>query len=353
MNEPWYSPVWFSPQQWRAFQFDDRLALYGILGFGLLFLVRRLLHQRSRQQLNLSFSVNLGKGQPSSFWQWGRYLLPVSFLLGISCVLVALARPQIVRERREEQSPGIDIILAIDVSSSMAETDLKPNRLVAARIVAERFVSNRKNDRIGLVAFAGEAFSLCPLTTDYSLVKQYLGDLNQSLIAASGTAIGDALARCINRMRTTETSSLPADSTLVSKVIILLSDGENTAGKLDPILVARLAKAYGIRIYTIAVGKSAAPTALASDSTRTRFVVDEGILKNIAQIGSGSFFRANDDKQLRQIFVQIDRLEKVPIRTRVYQDVQDFYRVYLYWALIFFLIALLLKSTIFGNILED
>ncbi len=353
MNQPWYSPFWFSPQQWRAFQFDDRLALYGIFGFGLLFLVRRLLHQRSRQQLNLSFGVTLGQGQTNSFWQWGRYLLPISFLLGISCVLIALARPQIVRERREEQSPGIDIMLAIDVSSSMAETDLKPNRLVAARTVAERFVSNRKNDRIGLVAFAGEAFSLCPLTTDYSVVKQYLADLNQNLIPASGTAIGDALARCINRMRTPETSSSPADSTLVSKVIILLSDGENTAGKLDPILVARLAKAYGIRIYTIAVGKIAAPTALESDSTRTRFVVDEGVLKNIAQIGSGSFFRANDDKQLGQIFVQIDKLEKAPVRTRVYQDVQDFYRVYLYWALVFFLIALFLKSTIFGNILED
>lgn len=353
MNEPWYSPAWFSPRQWQAFQFDDRLVLYGILGFGLLFLVRRMLHQRSRQQLNLSFRINLGQGQSNSFWQWGRYLLPISFLLGISCVLIALARPQVVRERREEQSPGIDIMMAIDVSSSMAETDLKPNRLVAARTVAERFVSNRKNDRIGLVAFAGEAFSLCPLTTDYSVVKQYLGDLNQNLIPASGTAIGDALARCINRMRTPETGSSSTDSTLASKVIILLSDGENTAGNLDPILVARLAKAYGIRIYTIAVGKLTTSAALPSDSARTRFVVDEGVLKNIAQIGSGSFFRASDDKQLGQIFVQIDKLEKAPVRTRVYQDVQDFYRVYLYWAIVFFLIALFLKSTIFGNILED
>jgi len=353
MNEPWYSLSWFSPQQWRAFQFDDRLVLYGILGFGLLFFVRRLLHQRSRQQLNLSFGISSGSNQVNSFWQWGRYLLPISFLLGISCVLIALARPQIVREQREEQSPGIDIMLAIDVSSSMAETDLKPNRLVAARTVAERFVNNRKNDRIGLVAFAGEAFSLCPLTTDYALVRQYLGDLNQNLIPASGTAIGDALARCINRMRTPETDLSTPDSTLAGKVVILLSDGENTAGNLDPILAARLAKAYGIRIYTIAVGKLVTSAALPSDSTRTRFVVDEGVLKSIAQIGSGSFYRASDDKQLGQIFAQINKLEKAPIRTRVYQDVQDYYRVYLYWAVLFFLIALFLKSTIFGNILED
>lgn len=353
MNEPWYSLSWFSPEQWRAFQFGDRLVLYGILGFGLLFLVRRLLHQRAQQQLTLSFGVGSRPAGLRSFWIFGRYLLPISFLLGISCVLIALARPQIVRERREDQSPGIEIMLAIDVSSSMADTDLKPNRLVAARQVAERFVNNRKNDRIGLVAFAGEAFSLCPLTTDYALVRQYLGDLNQNLIPASGTAIGDALARCINRMRTPETGLSPTDSSRASKVIILLSDGENTAGNLDPIMAARLAKAYGIRIYTIAVGKATAPVINPTDSTGTRFVVDEGVLKTIAQIGSGSFYRASDINQLGQIFTQINKLEKAPVQIRVYQDVQDFYRVYLYWSLVFFLIALFLKSTIFGNSLED
>lgn len=274
-------------------------------------------------------------------------------MLGITCVLIALARPQIVRERHEDRSPGIDIMLAIDVSSSMADTDLKPNRLVAARQVAERFVNNRKNDRIGLVAFAGEAFSLCPLTTDYTLVRQYLGELKQSLIPASGTAIGDALARCINRMRTPETGLSASDSTIASKVVILLSDGENTAGNLEPLMAARLAKAYGIRIYTIAVGKAGAPVSIPTDNTPTRFVVDEGVLKTIAQIGDGSFFRASDINQLSRIFTQINKLEKAPVQTRVYQDVQDFYRVYLYWALLFFLVALFLKSTIFGNSLED
>lgn len=353
MNEPWYSPVWFSPQRWQAFQFDDRLVLYGILGFALLFLVRRLIHQRSQQQLNLSNSAGVENSLFSKILQSGRHLLPGSFFLGISCVLIALARPQEVRERREEQSPGIDIMLAIDVSSSMAETDLKPNRLTAARRVAEQFVTNRKNDRIGLVAFAGEAFSLCPLTTDYALLRQYLGEMNLNLIPASGTAIGDALARCINRMRTTNGNEMFTDSTKSGKVVILLSDGENTAGNLDPELAARLARAYGIRIYTIAVGKQSESSPINGVVKQTQSMVDEGILRTIAQIATGSFYRATDDKQLGRIFAQINQLEKVPVRTRIYQDVQDYYRVYLRWALVFFLITLFLKSTIFGNVLED
>ncbi len=353
MNEPWYSPVWFSLRRWQSFQFDDRLVLYGILGFALLFLVRRVLHQRSRQQLSLSNGFGGARGLAAQLINSGRYLMPLSYFLGISCVLVALARPQVIRERREDQSPGIDIVLAIDVSSSMAETDLKPNRLVAARRVAEQFVNNRKNDRIGLVAFAGEAFSLCPLTTDYALVRQYLAELNQGLIPASGTAIGDALARCINRLRTPDGTAPPTDSTQADKLVILLSDGENTAGNLDPELAARLAKAYDIRIYTIAVGREMSASRLVPDTTQTQASMDVGVLKTIAQIGSGSFFRATDDAQLKRIFGQINQLEKAPVRTRVYQDVHDYYRVYLYWALVFFMIALLLKSTIFGNTLED
>jgi Ca-activated chloride channel homolog len=353
MNEPWYAPVWFSLQRLRAFQFEDRLVLYGILGFVLLFWVRRALHQRSQQQLNLSNVGRLSQSWLSNLLNAGRYLLPISFFLSVSCVLIALARPQVVRERREEQSPGIDIMLAMDVSSSMTETDLKPNRLAAARRVAEGFVQNRKNDRIGLVAFAGEAFSLCPLTTDYVLVRQYLTDLNQNLIPASGTAIGDALARCINRMRTPEGSTSLADSIQVGKVIILLSDGENTAGNLDPELAARLARAYGIRIYTIAIGKPTVDRSAVSDSTATQTMLDEGVLRSIAQLGSGSFFRASDSNQLQRIFAEINKLEKAPVRTQVYQDVQDYYRVYLNWAIVFFLIALFLKSTLFGNVLED
>ncbi len=239
-------------------------------------------------------------------------------------------------------------MLAMDVSSSMTEADLPPTRLAAAKRVAQTFINGRKNDRIGLVIFAGEAFSLCPLTTDYALLKQYLSELNEQMIPASGTAIGDALARCINRMR--EPMNATQDSTESgkkrSKVIILLSDGDNTAGNLDPVTAARLAKAFNIRIYTIAVGRAIRSSASAS-------TVDEGILKTIAGIGNGSFFRAADAGRLRAVFTQIDQLEKAPVRTLVYEDVQDQYRVYLYWAISFLLFALFLKNTIVGNVLQD
>ena len=352
--DPWYSLRWFNPTVWQQFQMAQPLALTLIPGILLLFLVRQYLHKNAQQRLNMSLNSPRTRQQTArSLVSLGRYLPSLSIFIGMSLLLIALARPQLVREQREEQSEGIDIMLAMDVSESMSETDLPPTRLAAARRVAQAFVNGRKNDRIGLVIFAGEAFSLCPLTTDYGLVKQYLSDLNDRMIRTSGTAIGDALARCINRMRDrpvspADTSRTDADQWKVdrSKIIILLSDGDNTAGNLDPITAARLAKAFNIKLYTIAVGR---PVSASSKAV----TVDEGILKTIATIGNGSFFRATDAGRLRAVFDQINRLEKAPIRVRVYEDVQDYYRIYLYWGIVFLLIALLLKNTIFGNVLED
>ncbi|GAB2519772.1 VWA domain-containing protein [Spirosoma aerophilum] len=358
--EPWYSLYWFKPAQWQQFQLAQPLALWFIPATLFLFFLRYYLYRNAQQRLNMSLdqlaTSRSGTGFGSSarlLLSTGRYLLPISFFLGMSCLLLALARPQIIREQRSEQSEGIDIMLAIDVSASMMETDLRPTRLAVARQVAQRFVNGRKNDRIGLVVFAGEAFSLCPLTTDYGLIKQYLSDLNDQMIRTSGTAIGDALARCINRMRDravspVDTSQQEADTWKLarSKIIILLSDGDNTAGNLDPITAARLAKAFGIRVYTIAVGR---PTASVANAT----TIDEGVLKTIATIGEGSFFRTTDARRLQSVFAQISQLEKAPVRVHIYEDVQDYYRIYVYWGITFLLIALLLKNTIFGNVLED
>lgn len=356
--EPWYSIHWFNPAQWQQFRFAYPLALALIPAVPLLFALRYYLHRSAQQRLNVSLGSltsqsnrilsNQDKAR-QSLVSLLRYLLPISFFCGTSLLLVALARPQIVREQREEQSEGIDIMLAMDISESMSETDLPPTRLAAARRVAQTFVNGRNNDRIGLVIFAGEAFSLCPLTTDYDLIRQYLRDLNDQMIRTSGTAIGDALARCINRMRDTPVSL--ADTTQPvqtkrSKIVILLSDGDNTAGNLDPVTAARLARAFDIRLYTIAVGRLVASASRATS-------VDEGILKTIANIGNGNFFRATDTKRLRAVFSEIDRLEKAPVRIRIFEDAQDYYRIYLYWGISFLLLSLLLKNTIFGNVLED
>ncbi|QKZ15534.1 VWA domain-containing protein [Spirosoma sp. KUDC1026] len=355
---PWYSLSWFSPTQWQQFRFAYSLALYLIPAVLLLFALRYYLYRNAQQRLNMSlnpvFTTRSSTGW-SFFGQYVmsslRFLLPISMFIAVSLLLVSLARPQIVWERRDEQAEGIDIMLAMDVSSSMSETDVAPNRLTAARGVAQRFVKGRKNDRIGLVVFAGEAFSLCPLTTDYTLVQQYLTNLNDQMIRTSGTAIGDALARCINRMRdrptTDSTHTVAAESdNQRSKVVILLSDGDNTAGNLDPVMAARLARAFKIRLYTIAVGRP--------ERSRDQTVsVDEGILKTIATIGQGNFFRATDAGRLEAVFAQINQLEKAPVRILVHEDIQDFYRVYLYWGVVFLLVSLFLKVTIVGNILED
>lgn len=357
---PWYSVQWFRPAQWAQFQLANPLALTLIPAVLLLFVVRYYLHRRAQQRLNVSLEpMRFMPGESNRVRAFHRllnglrYALPASVFVGVGFVLVALARPQIIREQREEESDGIDIMLAMDVSESMTERDLPPTRLVAARRLAQTFVDGRKNDRIGLVIFAGEAFSLCPLTTDYALINQYLGNLNDQMILTSGTAIGDALARCINRLRDRPRSSVdttgPGDrpnGRERSKIIILLSDGDNTAGNLDPVTAARLAKAFNIRVYTVAVGQATrSPTAAST--------VDEGVLKTIATIGNGSFFRADDTRRLQAVFARINRLEKAPVRIRAYQDVQDYYRVYLYWGISFLLFAMLLKNTIFGNVLED
>lgn len=356
--DAWYSLHWFSPSVWQSFRFAHPLALYLIPATLLLFLLRQYLYRATRQRLVLSGNDRRGGSGPvpmsllQRLVSGLRYLLPLSMFLAMSLLLIALARPQLVREKREEESLGIDIMLAMDVSASMTDTDLPPNRLAVARKLAQQFINGRRNDRIGLVAFAGEAFTLCPLTTDYVVLKQYVGELNDQLIRTSGTAIGDALARCINRLRESPLRAPvtpPADSvqsaTTRSKVIILLSDGDNTAGNLDPLTAARLARAFGIRIYTIAVGRLSGQNSEAA--------VDEGILKTVATTGAGSYFRAADARRLRAIFAQIDRLEKAPVQIRVYEDVRDYYRIYLYWGISFLLFVMLLKLTIFGNVLED
>lgn len=282
------------------------------------------------------------------------YLAGLRFLpdgvLGLSLVfgLVALARPQRTDERLTQTGRGIDIVLAVDVSGSMTLRDLKPNRLEAAKRLATDFLARRAGDRLALVAFAGEAYSLAPLTTDYALLREHLASLRLGLIADDGTAIGTALGVATNRLR---------ESTAKSRVIILLSDGESNAGALDPLLAAQLAHAYGIRIYTIGLGQDGyVPFDTDSATGQPRYVqsrLDEITMRQLAGTADGQFFRATDNPGLQQVFRQIDLLEKSDIRQLRFRNTRDYYPVYLALSVALWLLWLALKSMFLSNVLED
>lgn len=340
----WYSLVWFTSEMWGNFQWENRLFLYLIPLVPLLFILRWLLGFKLNQRLPIALSKGDIKTDPSS---WLRIVPPVIFTLSLILLLVALARPQKTNEKVEQWTEGIDIMLLIDISESMQIQDFQPNRLEAAKETAESFILGRFQDRIGLVVFSGEAYSLSPLTTDYELLSEYIEGINFDLIESRGTAIGSALAVGTNRM--TESDSK-------SKVIILLSDGDNTAGNLDPETAARLAEAYNIKIYTIAVGKEGKVPFGKDFFGRTRYVentIDETTLRTIAEIGDGKFYRVSNNEALKEVFAQIDEYEKVEIKESRYKDTTDFYQIYLMWGMVLFLFWLMLKSTFVSNVLQD
>jgi len=275
-------------------------------------------------------------------------LLPDIILsLVVVLLLISLARPQKTNDKVEQWTEGIDIMLAIDISQSMQIEDFTPNRLEAAKDVARDFIKGRTQDRIGIVVFSGDAFSLAPLTTDYELLNSYLNEVNFEMIENRGTAIGSAMAVVTNRMRESESKS---------KVCILLSDGDNTAGNIDPITAAELAAAYNIKTYTIVVGKEGLVPFGKDYFGRPHMVentVDESTLRKIAEIGSGQFFRATDNQALIQVFKKIDQYEKAEIKETRFKDTSDYYFIYLRWAIALFLIWLMLKSTFMSNVLQD
>jgi len=238
-------------------------------------------------------------------------------------------------------------MLVIDISESMQIEDFKPNRLESAKKVAKEFINGRFQDRIGLVIFSGESYSRCPLTTDYILLNEYVDEISFDLISSRGTAIGSAIAIATNRMR---------ESTSKSKIMILLSDGDNTAGNIDPRTAAQIAKAYGIKIYSIAIGKNGKVPFGKDYFGRTRYVensLDEKNLREIATITSGKFYRASNNSSLEKIFEVIDEFEKSEIKENRYKNTVDYYQYYLLWAIVLFLIYILIKSTFLNNIIKD
>ncbi len=342
----WYNFFnWFAPQTFAQFTWEKPYFLYLILLLPTLYIFRWLLHFRYRQKLEIALTE---QNVTSSPWAIMRHFLSVLMILFVSLVLLALARPQLTNEKIERWTEGIDIVLAMDISESMQIQDLRPNRLEAAKKMAENFVKGRFQDRIGIVIFAGDAYSLSPLTTDYVLLNSYIDSVDFSMIETRGTAIGNALAVSTNRMR---------ESQAKSKVVILLSDGENTAGSIDPIMAAGLAaEAHNIKLYTIGIGREGRVPYGTDPFGNPQFIensMDESTLREIARIGYGKYFRAEDNKGLAEIFATIDKYEKAEIKETRYKDVKDFYQIYLTWAIVFFLFWLLLKSSFLANALED
>ncbi|GAA4384334.1 VWA domain-containing protein [Hymenobacter koreensis] len=310
----------------------------------LLFLLRELLAQRWRSKLAVAFVRGQARGHWSALL---RFLPDLVLAFSLAFGVLALARPQRTDERIEQSGRGIDIVLAVDVSASMELGDLLPNRLEAAKRVARNFVRGRRGDRIGLVVFAGEAYSVLPPTTDYELLDEELQNLRLGMIAADGTAIGTALGVATNRLR---------DAPGRSRVCILLSDGENTAGNLAPLTAAQLAHAFGLKLYTIGLGKDGIVPYGVDEQGQPRFVetqLDETTMRQLAAAAEGQFFRATDEQALKSVFGQIDRLEKSEIRQTRYRNTHDYYRFYLYWAVGMWLLWLGLKNTFLTNALED
>jgi Ca-activated chloride channel family protein len=275
-------------------------------------------------------------------------LLVVLRMLAIALIVVALARPQTQDvSTQTKTNKGIDIVMAIDVSSSMLARDLKPNRLSALKKVAADFIAKRTSDRIGLVVYAGESYTKAPITSDKALVVDVLGKVSYDGVINDGTAIGMGLATSVNRLR---------DSKAKSKVIILLTDGVNNTGFVDPKTAAGLARSFGIKTYTIGLGSNGsapAPVALRPDGSfvyqLTKVEIDEALLKSIAVETGGSYYRATDNKKLEAIYKEIDKLERTEVEEIRYTKYHEQFRWFVLWAIAALLMEWILRHTLFKS----
>lgn len=319
--------------------------LYLLLLLAVPLFIFLFLHRRKRPAtFQLSTLGAFIKQQLS--WKSKWYWLPFTLLcLGYISAVFALARPQSSTQLSTQKTEGINIVLAMDVSGSMLTRDLEPNRFEAAKSVAAQFVSSRPHDNIGLVVFAGESYTQCPLTTDHAVLLNLINSVEMGLIN-DGTAIGSGIATAINRLKEAEGES---------KVIILLTDGTNNQGAIAPRTAAEIAKNYGIKIYTIGVGTMGeAPTPFQTifgvEYRMMPVEIDEVLLKDVAQQTGGTYFRATDNESLRQVYEEIDKMERVELKVENFTQKAEHFVPFLYSALILTLISLLLRTTIFRSL---
>ena len=281
------------------------------------------------------------------------YLLHAPFILrliAVTMIIIVLARPQTTNNWQNTEVEGIDIMLAMDVSTSMLAEDLKPNRLEAAKEVAAEFINGRPNDNIGLTIFAGESFTQCPLTVDHSVLLNLFNsiscDIAQKGLIKDGTAIGMGIANAVTRLK---------DSKAKSKVIILLTDGTNNMGDISPLTAAEIAKSFGIRIYTIGVGTNGMapypyPTIAGIQYVQMPVEIDESTLTQIAGTANGNYFRATSNSKLKEVYHDIDKLEKTKLNVKEYSKRQEEYQWFALVAFLCILAEILLRNSILKKI---
>jgi Ca-activated chloride channel homolog len=322
-----------------------------LLGFGLVFwlAIRQYYQKRGPKSDAIAMTHMGGPNLPKSWRVKVRPYLPLLKIGAMVCLIIALARPRIPLVDEDIKNQGIDIMLAIDVSLSMLARDFEPDRLSVSKKVAAEFVKRRIQDRIGLVVFSGESFAQCPLTIDYTVLTQFIEEIQIGLLT-DGTAIGMGLASSVNRLK---------DSDTKSKIIILLTDGVNNAGYIDPSTAIELAKEYGIKVYTIGVGSTGFAEMPAGKNFNGDLVfrtvevkIDEELLQNIATSTGGQYFRAVDENSLMNIYAEIDRLEKSDIDTAVLRQYKDMFRPWLIAAAALISLWWILQLTIFRSALR-
>ena len=280
---------------------------------------------------------------PTGWRTYGVWIAPILQWCAFALIVMALARPQDKNTTIERSAEGIDIVLALDISTSMKAEDLKPNRFEAARNVALDFIDKRVSDRIGLVVFARKSFTVVPPTLDYDLLKRLLNNVEMGIIE-DGTAIGMGIATAVNRLK---------ESQAKSKVVILLTDGQNNSGKIDPVTAADLALSYNIKIYTIGAGTiGTAPYPVQDPIFGKRYQnvkveIDEEMLTQIAQMTDGQYFRATDTEQLQEIYDQIDELERTEVDELIYTDYEDRYHWFLLPAVLLIIFSILSERVLF------
>jgi Ca-activated chloride channel family protein len=297
------------------------------------------------RNLKLYPVINMGSTQALQgiTKSWREYFIHLPFILRIlalALMIVAMARPQSTSRWSDTNTEGIDMVVSLDVSTSMLAQDFKPNRLEASKTVAIDFVNDRPDDRLGLVIFSGEAFTQCPLTTDHAILKNMFSNVKTGLLA-DGTAIGMGLATAVNRLK---------DSKSKSRVIILMTDGVNNQGAISPETAAEIAKQYNIRVYTIGVGtKGKAYSPVAMDATGKLIYdyadvqIDEPLLKNIAAMTGGKYFRATGNKKLKEVYTEIDKLEKTRFETSEYRKRREEFWAFAMLALVLVMSEFIIK----------